>query len=137
MNQKRLNNEQSMDFKYNKLNRGIIEDLLGLEQQGAKGLLERQIKRFFIELPEFLQSIETSIERKDFGQLRESSHKLNGFSGLIGALKIREISLEIEKDAIDNKIENLNHLNEKLVSISKETIEELERFLIFYNEPNN
>lgn len=115
-----------MTVKYEcvELSQEVIDDLFLMESQGATGFIAKQVARFFDQLPDHIQSIDDSIVSKDFDSLRHHIHKINGFSGILGAHKVREVALEMEKNAIDKNLENIPVLLDNLkVKIETASIE--------------
>ena len=91
-----------------------MNDLFELESKGAQGFIFRQVSKFLIDLPNHVEEIKKAIEKSNFEVIEHHSHKINGFSGTIGALRIRDIAILIEKKSIERKISQLPDLFETL-----------------------
>lgn len=116
-----------MDFKCTYLDSAIINDLLDLESQGAKGVIKRQVERFKNDYKNYLDQIEAAIKEHNFENLRHHTHKLNGFAGVIGAAKIREKSLLLEKKAIEKDDSDLLSLFSELREVINPSLTELDQ----------
>jgi HPt (histidine-containing phosphotransfer) domain-containing protein len=101
-------------YKCEKLQQETIDDLFHMESQGAKGYIARQVGRFLESVPDHISAIQVGIETVDFDEIRHHAHKVNGFSGILGAFKIREVSMNIETLSIEKNIEGIPQLTEKL-----------------------
>ncbi|MDB2447238.1 Hpt domain-containing protein [bacterium] len=108
------------------LKQEVVDDLFDLESQGAKGFIAKQVGRFLSGIPEHIEGIEAAIETNDFEKIRHHAHKLNGFSGTLGAYKIREITLLIERDSIDKNPDSMSEHFGNLTAVIEKVSPELE-----------
>ena len=94
-------------FKTTHLDQTIIDDLFNMEKMGAKGFVAKQVDRYLESLDTHIDEIRSAIKDSNFEKIIDHAHKINGFSGTLGALKLRIFALDLEKTAMDKNAADL------------------------------
>ena len=99
-----------------------------LEMAGGDKEFVKELFRLFVDdCPQKLQEIKGAIDRKDFSKIAEIAHTLKSSSGNLGITAMYKLCLEIEKQAKEKRLENMEDL---YVSLKRE----YERFRQFVSE---
>lgn len=94
-------------------------DCLSLQESLTKvidstGIDEEVVKEIFNDfidsLPELLESVDTAVSNKDFNMLSILGHKIKGMSWNLHIEGLSELSIELEKRALENEIEKCKEL---------------------------
>jgi signal transduction histidine kinase/DNA-binding LacI/PurR family transcriptional regulator/CheY-like chemotaxis protein/HPt (histidine-containing phosphotransfer) domain-containing protein len=83
------------------------------------------LEKFIEKLPSYLANIEDKLNKKDYSALYNESHRLKGVSANLRINVIADLSLKIEKSALENKNIDYN----KLISDIKREYEFLKKML--------
>ncbi len=102
----------------NLLREEMIESILKIEKQGAKGFLKHQTMAFFSTSTEHLEAIEQASNQEDWQELRHQVHKLCGFAGTLGCVKLVDLCKDIEKKIDEDESAEAN----KSVPLLKDTL---------------
>jgi HPt (histidine-containing phosphotransfer) domain-containing protein len=112
-----MNLDQEINNKYSEI---VIldEETMDMLKSFAKGnqeMIQDIIESFEPEASALIKDIKrASSGDNDYDLLRKAAHSLAGISGSIGALRLRQISSDIENfikaEKLSEAIENLNHL---------------------------
>jgi HPt (histidine-containing phosphotransfer) domain-containing protein len=111
-----MNLDQEVNNKYSEiviLDEETMEMLKGFAK-GNQEMIQEIIDSFEPEASTLIKEIKRAEGEKDFELLRKSAHSLAGISGSIGALRLKQVSSDIENSIKANKhseaFENINYL---------------------------
>jgi two-component system, cell cycle sensor histidine kinase and response regulator CckA len=72
----------------------VFDDLRTLDQSG--GLLSTLITHFLVDTPNRLTALQDALQEGDGGAMAQIAHELNGASGNLGILQMRQLCIEIQ-----------------------------------------
>ena len=78
------------------IDRGVLEDLRGLQAAGGPDFLGRLIREFLAEVPAKLEALREAVARGDARALERAAHALAGSSASLGALRVAGACAELE-----------------------------------------
>jgi HPt (histidine-containing phosphotransfer) domain-containing protein len=120
-----------MNNSYNRnklLNSETIESLKELGSVDGKLFLNEILKLYIFEADKLLFQIESQINKKNFDDLKISSHTLKGASANVGAVEVSALSSRIEEKSKKADGANLRELCDELkecFTLTKKEIENL------------
>ncbi|MBN1634620.1 MAG: Hpt domain-containing protein [Ignavibacteria bacterium] len=121
-----------MNISYNRnklLNRETIKSLKELGSVDGKLFLNEIMKLYICEADKLLTQMESQINKKNFDDLKISSHTLKGASANIGAVEVSALSSRIEELSKKTDDSNLQDLYNALNECYKLTKKELENLI--------
>lgn len=120
-----------MNETYNRnklLNGETIESLKELGSVDGKLFLNEILKLYIFEADKLLKQIESQINKKNFDDLKISSHTLKGASANVGAVEVSALSSSIEEKSKKADYAKLRELYDELkecYTLTKKEIENL------------
>ena len=103
-----------MTFKSNVLDQKIISDLLSLSEQRNYDLLRQLVEIFCSETPPLIADLRHLLANNDRESARKVAHAIKSSSGSIGAVRLQELSGQIEISHATLSTEQLLGLTQKL-----------------------
>lgn len=77
-------------------------------------IAETIIHLFLEDTPKELEKLGVAIEKKDAKEIRLRSHSIKGSASNVSGLAVKKTAEEIEKQAIQNDLKNVEHLYSSL-----------------------
>ena len=97
------------------LDEDVLRSIRDVEDDGAAGLLEMLAAAFLDDAGGRIEQLRGAIAQRQTGQIKEAAHSLKGMCGAIGALRMHQISGELEHPdaSLDDQQLRLTELEEE------------------------
>ena len=106
-------------------------DLSFLEKftKGSIPKMKRYISMYLNMAPETLERMRQNIENRSWQELAVNAHSLKPQADYMGIATLKEVMIEIENKAKSGKVDDLEILYKKAISIHKESEAFLQKFI--------
>ena len=104
------------------------EDVLK-RMRGKDKILVILIQSFQREMYQYIDSIEEHLENNDYPSAAQSAHGVKGVAANLSAIQLRELVARIERSCLDEEVEGLPELKEKLRPCYEKTLTAFQQYL--------
>ncbi len=118
-----------MELKSLKNQEFVNSEFFDSRRQVGEGFVEKLVEVFSDEAPKLINKIKQEAEDSDDKEMAELGHKLKGMSMNVGATRLSELGLEIEKIAKDGDREGLVRILELLDATLDSTLDTMRSLL--------
>lgn len=94
------------DTLMSSLDRDALNKIYALERGGATGLVARLIELYLRESPPLIEALKQADQAGDLAALGAAAHTLKSSSANVGAMKLRALSAELERQARARAVED-------------------------------
>jgi CheY-like chemotaxis protein len=94
------------DTSMTSLDRAALNKIYALERGGATGLVTRLIELYLRESPPLIEALKQADQAGDLAALGAAAHTLKSSSANVGAMKLRALSAELERQARARAVED-------------------------------
>jgi HPt (histidine-containing phosphotransfer) domain-containing protein len=96
------------------IDRGVIENLRQLNQEGQPDLVREVLTVFLHDSPRRVSAIANAAEQRNGPELQRSAHALKGAAGTIGAFQLQDCCRELETAGRNNTFDETTVLLEEM-----------------------
>lgn len=118
-----------MELKSLKSQEFVNSEFFDSRRQVGEGFVEKLVEVFSDEAPKLINKIKQEAEDSDDKEMAELGHKLKGMSMNVGATRLSDLGLEIEKIAKDGDREALVRILELLDATLDSTLDTMRSLL--------
>ncbi|HEV8503267.1 MAG TPA: ATP-binding protein [Casimicrobiaceae bacterium] len=108
----------------------VLRDLEQLSKDAT--FVERLVRGFKSDNERLLEQISTSLTNRRYEEVRDAAHALKGGAGSVGATLLTQFAARVEKMSTDAMRIRSASLTEELLSISAQTTQALDAYIIEY-----
>ena len=118
--------DEGADGSKGPLDLEVIRELKMLDRHGGRRFFSESVDKFFQNSERYLKAMEEAIDKGDLEQLRFNAHTFKGSSGFMGAYRLSNLCLEMEKMARNKKAAGAGKLLLEIISEYQKVRQELE-----------
>jgi len=107
----------------------VDTESLKVQFNGKQELLKKIYHEFSLYVDTVIPEMRTAYEAEDLKTLEEKAHTLKGNAALIGAIRVREMALEIQEASSNGNVQSLSWDLSQLYDEMQMALKELNLFL--------